>query len=269
VPGEVAKFGVNQGEFYLENANVPDLIIDVDARRAKIRSDRFGLTKPVCVIPNTLPLDAIPDPAPSGTLSKISGCTLPKDKRILLFTGLASTTTLNALQAVLSAVVDRMFLLWFAHGTKKAVAKAQYTLQSRFGEDRVHVCKAVTRSVLLSAQHEADAGLIAYSYRSVPTMNQKHAAPTKLYEYLASGLPIVSYPNPTILDLVERYKLGVCSKEDAPESLAHAIVELFRRDDFSLLREHVRSVFTKELVYEKYSTSVLDNMCKMILEYRE
>jgi len=248
------------------NANVPNMIIDVDVDRARIRAERTRLKKSVDIIPNTLPLKEMPVAAPLGTLAKISGCSIPGDKRILIFTGTASKTTLLELQAIMSAVSDNVFLLWFAHGVTQSVSRARSVLQPMFGEDRVRISNAVPRSTLLSVLHEADAGLIAYSHRAVPTLNQKFAAPTKTYEYLAAGLPIVSYGNPSILNLVKRYDIGLCAEDDDPESLAHAIDELFARQDFPLLRQRAKSVFSEELCYEKCAKDVLDRIHKLIDE---
>ena len=248
----------------LRYASAADMIIDVDSYRAECRQKLMGLRKSVPVIPNTLPLKTIPEPAPPGTLAKIAGTSLPKDRRVLLFTGLVAAVTLDEVTAIMKAVSENIFLLWFAHGSDQAIATARDNLRAILGENCFHISRALPRATLLSSLHEADAGLVAYSYRAHPMLNVKYAAPTKLYEYLAAGLPVVSYGNPSIKELVEVHDLGICAREDTPESLGHAIDELFARDDFLSLRIHVKEVFADKLCYEKCSGDVLERMCQMI-----
>ncbi|MEP5568694.1 MAG: hypothetical protein ABJN62_12715 [Halioglobus sp.] len=248
----------------IKSGNVPDMIVDVEPHRAEIRRNILKLKEPVYVIPNTLPLAGLPPRAPPGTLSKLAGCDFPRNKLILLFTGIASGATIRDLTEIMSFVSDNIFLLWFAHGSEKAIDSAQECLQASLGCERVHVSNSVSRTSLLSAQHEADAGLITYSWRHIRTQNQKYAAPTKLFEYLASGLPIASYGNPSILSLVEQFHIGYCSGEDTPESLARAINNLFDCNDYPELKDHVRKMFVKHLCYEKCSEVVLEKMFSLI-----
>lgn len=257
-------FGVRQHEYFLRHANIPEMIIDVEPNRARLRSECFGLKKTVQVIPNTLPAKSIPEPAAPGTLARIAGTLLPKDQRILVFTGVASPMMVAEMKTIMNAVSDRVFLLWFAHGSSQAINEARKALCSMPGIGRIHVAYAVSRKMLLSALHQADAGLIAYSYREGTTMNQRYAAPTKLYEYLAAGLSIVSYGNPSIKELVDKFNLGNCSKDDTPESLGESINELFDRADFASLREHVKEIFTERLCYEKSAGDVLRQICELI-----
>lgn len=260
VPGEKTKITGEALDFYLGHVNTPDMLIDVEPLRAKLRSERLGLQKPVEVIRNTLPLKSLPEFAPAGTLEKLAGRMLPKDKHILLLTGRATIAMVNEVKAIMDNVSERVFMLWFATGGDQALAKARDMLE----RDRAHVAKSVPRFDLLSARWEADAGLIAYSWRSVPTLNQEYAAPSKLFEYLATGLPVVSYGNPSVKALTDKYGIGICSSEETPEALAKAVDMLFARHDFSSLREQVKSVFENELSYEKSSKDVLERMCSLI-----
>ena len=260
LPGEKTKFSDKALDYYLRHVNTPDLVIDIEPSRAKLRTDRLGLHKPVEVVRNTLPLETLPEFAPPGTLNKLAGRKLPTDKRVLLFTGSATVVMVNELKAILDNVSDRVFLLWFAKGTPEALAKARGAL----GKDRAHVANSVPRAALLGARWEADAGLIAYSWSAVPTANQKYAAPSKLFEFLSTGLPIVSYGNPSVKSLTEKYGIGICAREETPQALGAAIDELFARGDFSSLRGHVRSVFANELSYESSSKVALERACSLI-----
>ncbi len=263
VPGEKTNISSRQCKYYLKNANIPDLIVDVDANRAKVRSERIGITGCIETLPNTLPQAEMPKRAPIGTLASLAGAPLPKGKKILLYTGVITASVLAELTSVMSVVMTDVCLLWFAQGPKLRIESANIEAEKLLGKDRMRISTSIPRANLLSAMYEADAGLIAYSWRDITTVNQMYAAPTKLFEYLASGLPVVSYGNPTIKKLVEDYNLGEVSILDAPESLGDAINQLFLREGFHTLSTHVRKVFDEDLCYEKASRAALSRLVNL------
>lgn len=250
--------------YCISHVNDADMIIDVEPHRAKLRKHYFELQKPINILPNTLPRKELPPPASPGTLAKVVGYTIPKDKYVLLFTGPVTDVTLAELMHVMKKVPDHVFLLWIGHASYNSVSNARSALQELLGADRLHICTSIPRITLLSVMHEASAGLILYSYRSYPTMNQMYAAPTKLYEYIAAGLPVVSYSNPSIKKLVDDYGLGSCAEEDVPESLGRAIEQLFARPDYALLCEHVKRVFENQLCYEECTREAMEEITRLI-----
>ncbi|RJK95498.1 glycosyltransferase [Vallicoccus soli] len=60
--------------------------------------------------------------------------------------------------------------------------------------------------------------------------NYAHSRPTKLMEYMASGVPVVTTPNPVSVELVERYRCGLVVPFDDPAG-AEAAVRRLRDDD--------------------------------------
>lgn len=263
-PDEPVAFATDRLEPYDRCAGAPDMVIDVEPHRAAIRKQRLRIPGDVFVIPNTLPKSALPPRAPPGALDRIAGVILPKDKRIVLLTGPVTGTTIGEVSAMLPATSDRVFLLWMAAGSNANIEEGRTALAATAAKDRFHICQGVPRPTLLAAIHEADVGLVVYSYRSYPTENQQFAAPGKLYEYIATGLPVVSYGNPSIRAVVEEYGLGTCAEEDTPESLGRAIDALLDRPDFASLRRHVATVFTETLCYDELSREALDRMCGLI-----
>lgn len=263
-PDEPVAFATDNLEPYDRCASAPDMVIDVEPHRAAIRKERLRIPGDVFVIPNTLPKAAMPPRAPPGALARIAGVRLPHDKRVVLFTGPLTGTTIAELKAMMPATSDRVFLLWMATGSDASIEDGRRALAETVAQDRFHICNGVPRPTLLAAIHEAHAGLVVYSYRSYPTENQQYAAPGKLYEYIAAGLPVVSYGNPSIRAVVDEYDLGSCAAEDTPESLSRAIDALLDRPDFASLRRHVETVFAEQLCYEERSRETLDRMCALI-----
>ncbi|GAA5019000.1 hypothetical protein GCM10023258_06220 [Terrabacter aeriphilus] len=58
--------------------------------------------------------------------------------------------------------------------------------------------------------------------------NYRHSMPTKVLEYMAHGLPVVTTPLPLAADLVERAGCGIVVPFDDAEATAAALVELAR-----------------------------------------
>ncbi|NDU75628.1 glycosyltransferase [Actinomadura sp. DSM 109109] len=59
--------------------------------------------------------------------------------------------------------------------------------------------------------------------------NYRHSMPTKVVEYMARGIPVVSTPNPPAVDIVEPAECGLIVPFGAPEAAAKAVLRL--RDD--------------------------------------
>ena len=56
--------------------------------------------------------------------------------------------------------------------------------------------------------------------------NYRHSSPTKVFEYLAQGIPVVATPLPMVLEVVQRHEVGIIVPFRDPKSAAVAVVEL-------------------------------------------
>ncbi len=78
--------------------------------------------------------------------------------------------------------------------------------------------------------------------------NYRHSMPTKVIEYMAHGLPVVTTPNPPAAELVTRHTCGTVVGWDDPQAAAAAVlalrddeprrIELGRRGHEAALAEH-------------------------------
>ncbi|MFF3672163.1 glycosyltransferase [Microtetraspora malaysiensis] len=59
--------------------------------------------------------------------------------------------------------------------------------------------------------------------------NYRHSMPTKIVEYMAHGIPVITTPSPRAVDLVERYRSGLVVPWQDPQAVARAV--LFLRDN--------------------------------------
>lgn len=68
--------------------------------------------------------------------------------------------------------------------------------------------------------------------------NYRHSMPTKVIEYMAHGLPVVTTPNPPAAELVTRHRCGAVVPWEDPTAAAQAVLEL--RDDESTRMDYGR-----------------------------
>ncbi len=264
LPDEPVNIPDSKLVYFQQNIRLADLVIDVDATRAELRRKHFSIDHAIPVLPNTAPKSSLPDLAQPGKLRRLAG--LPSDcqQKLLLFTGPARKKTINELMRIVQSVSPNVTLVWFVHGDEVVAQKTQAEFDSSIQAGRVKVIRSVPRVELLSFSYQADAGLIVYPFREIQTTNQKFASPSKLYEFLARGLPVVSYPNPSIQTILNKYDVGVCSKLESPESLAQAINSLFDRDDLPQYSERCEHTFNSHLCHEVAATDALVTLVKLI-----
>jgi len=56
--------------------------------------------------------------------------------------------------------------------------------------------------------------------------NYRHSMPTKIVEYMAHGIPVITTPSPRAVELVERYHSGVVVPWKDPDAVARAVLTL-------------------------------------------
>lgn len=61
--------------------------------------------------------------------------------------------------------------------------------------------------------------------------NYRHSHPTKVFEYLAQGLPVVATPLPLVVEVVERHEVGILVPFRDPEAAAAAVIDLNANDE--------------------------------------
>lgn len=91
------------------------------------------------------------------------------------------------------------------------------------------------------------------------TPNRVLAIPTKLFEFMAAGLPIVGSDLPYALDLFTRSKVGILAQPESPESFLRAIKKLV--NDRSLgfeIGKNGQRVFMEKFTWESQIPGLLE-----------
>lgn len=264
-PGEV-KSPPKGVVYYQSCADIANIVIDVEPNRAKLRKEYYNLSKLPLVIPNTLPRSEIPPFASAGTLAELAGGPLPEGVPVLLYTGAILNSigdgTFNTILRAVSMTKRSVFFLAFVYGDVLSISAVRQACLCILDSGKARICNSVPRRQLLACIHEADAGIVYYPPGK--DIGCCYCAPTKIFEYFAAGLPVVSAPNPSLVELIGD-KLGVCAKEDTPESLALAIEQCLDLFANPQRKQLIREEFNNNLCYEVAAfngLTVLDDILK-------
>ncbi len=233
-------------------AGAPDVVIDVDPFRAAIRQQAYELPRKPYVLRNTFPLAQLPPPAASGELWRLAGIAPPSAGIPVLVHagGIGSEKPLERVVDAVAALDRPVFLLAFCAASEPEIQRVRDYAARKLAPDRFCFRPPVPREALRARLWEADVGVVDYAYSSEPTSNQKHCAPTKLYEYLACGLAVLGSDNDSLRDVVEREGVGRCARGEEPRDLGRALDELLS-GDLAEMKARARRRFAETYSYER------------------
>ncbi len=123
------------------------------------------------------------------------------------------------------------------------------------GLGNITFLSAQPREKIPELYHLSDAAMVLL--RNVPLFH--HARPSKLFELMASGIPVILGAIGEVQDIVEEAHAGICIEPENPIQLSDAIVELYadptRLDEFrSGGREYVLVNSNRRTLSEQYLT---------------
>jgi glycosyltransferase involved in cell wall biosynthesis len=248
--------------FYARFAHVPDVVIDVEPNRARIRQRIFGLKNKPLVLANTLPTSALPTRSPKGNLEKLANTILPNNVPLALYIGgVGKEKPPERIIDLISLAKYPVYLLVFCNASEDHIRRLSHYAKDKLPSGNYRICPSIKRQVLLSSIWEADIGLIDYTYSVLPGSSQKYCAPTKLYEYMASGLVILGSNNDSLRNIIEKEEIGHCAENDTVSSMANAL-NLLLGDILKLKEKKTRSelIFRKKYCYELLCKSELEKL---------
>lgn len=119
------------------------------------------------------------------------------------------------------------------------------------GWDKVKTWGLVTRKVASEIKTKSFAGIVTF----LPLPNHINSQPNKIFEYMASGLPVIGSDFPMWRSLLVDNNCGICVDPNNPNSIAAAI--RFLQENPILAKEMGNN--GKRLVREKYNWSIEEN----------
>lgn len=245
---------------YEKYAQVPDMVIDVEPNRARIRKERFRLKAQPIVLFNTIPIDNLPLKAPIGTLALLADIPLTNSLPILLHMGGIGVE--KPLERVIDAIAyskSNIFFVAFCNGPINQIEELRKYAESKLVTNCYRILQAKPREILLASAWEADIGIIDYAFSVQPSSNQRFCAPTKLYEFLALGLAVLCSSNESLKNIVENERVGICSATDKIEDLGIALRNLINaQNELPAMKIRAKKVFIEKYSYDKLCYSVIN-----------
>ena len=106
---------------------------------------------------------------------------------------------------------------------------------------------------------ECDVGLAILA----PKTNYMESYPTKLFEYLICGLPIITSNFDLYRRLVEKYNVGLCIDPNSDDEISCACAEIVGKSRYSELSENITAFPFEKFVWEKEFEKFTDYLRKI------
>ncbi len=141
----------------------------------------------------------------------------------------------------------------------KIPAELLTTLQQSEGWKNVHALGYINREESLALKGEVSAGVVTF----LPLPNHVNAQPNKIFEYMASGLPVIGSNFPLWKQIIEENACGICVDPNDPNDIHRGILSILGDPD------HAREMGEngKKMVLEKYNWNA--EAAKLVQAYKQ
>ncbi|AEB09507.1 glycosyltransferase [Desulfobacca acetoxidans] len=237
-----------------------DAIIDVEKNRLRLFRKFAHLDNTPSFVVTNCPLSGLEIPT---RIPKILSQCKNQKKKILLYQGIISDGHCHA--EMVRALIDlpeEVVLVLLGHGQPDYKASLQNLAKTNGVEHRLLLLDRVSPEELFSYIAAADIGLLLYRPKS---LNSIYAAPGKLFEYLAMGVPVI-YPGKTaIREIIGPLDVGEAYREETPEDLAKSVRYLLNRlERDPHIKKRARESYLQQFNYETQFAPVMDFIAQLI-----
>jgi glycosyltransferase involved in cell wall biosynthesis len=128
--------------------------------------------------------------------------------------------------------------------------------------DNIKVINSVPSSDLMILLNQATIAIAP----NLRIRKQEIAIPTKLFEYMAASLPIVSSDLPYQKELITRHKIGLLAQPEDPDSFVEAIDKLYKDKHLAAkLGRNGRIAFEENYTWESRLPFLIDFYEKILV----
>ena len=242
--------------FYKKNADYPDMIIECLKERADYRKRLYNISKNIYVIDNTIPEKEIENALQRSNVNIDQYINFNGNEPILVYAGGCNLSRClgDVIQSA-SQFKGKLNYLFFVYGSDKDYSKVELLCKKH---DNCRLFRSVDRKTLLSIMRRCDIGIQYYDPNY--SINHYLASPSKFFEYIGSGLNVISTKNSGIDKIIEENDLGICLEPG--EGISEGIERLLKKG--LRTREYVRGIFRNKYCYEIDAKETLEELEKLI-----
>jgi len=224
-----------------------DAVLDVTPERAALLSERCGIPTPPVV--GNYP--EVRSPETTCLLRETLG--LPEDTKIALYQGLFRPDRgLAELVEAMERVPEGLLVLM---GFGAYRSELERMVQSRGLSERVRFAAAAPPTETVRHAASADVGLVTLKNTC---LNNYYAAPSKLYDYLMAGLPVIVSDFPGLRAIAEQ-GAGIAVDPESPEEIAEALNRILSDDALRrAMARRARELAETEYNWERASRVLLE-----------
>ncbi len=247
-------------KFYEKHANFPDMIIECLDERASYRKEKFSISKNIEVINNTCMCESVESYIKKEKDSKYVNDDLIRNRKVLVYAGSCEAgIDLERIIDVVSKRKDELFFLGFCYGKKESVDNLTQICANTLDFDDYRLYSSIPRDELLNVlYHYGDIGVVYYDPDK--SINYYYASPSKLFEYMAMGLNIISTNNRGINTIIESNNIGKCFENN--EKLEETLLEML---NMKLLdKKSIIELFKSKYCYEVDCVTCVENILSVI-----
>ena len=242
-------------KYFEQHPNVMDLMIECDFKREQYRINCNGVYKPSDTILNTIPLSEI---------EEIRKLNINKEEiPVVVYSG--GIHAKGEFSIIIDALkkIDLPYRIdFYCFGPKEAIADLVEECQEKLA-NKYNIITNKGREEVLRSIANADIGIVYYDPEF--SINTRYAAPTKFFEYISLGIPVVTSGNESLVRLISEYKLGAYMKTNDINGMREALFELLSDTE---LRKDVRNseinAFDNVLCYECQSKSAIKKILDLV-----
>lgn len=241
--------------FYKRHANYPDMIIECLKERALYRKKEYRISQKIYTINNTLPAKDI-DNCLLKNIDVSEYLSFSEEHPVAIYAGGCNMSRcLGDIIKYSSEFEGKLNFIFFCHGNNNDYKVVENECKKH---SNCRVFRAVDKDVLFNVMNKCDIGIQYYD----PTISVNHlyAAPSKLFEYLGTGLNIVSSNNRGIDKIIMGNNCGICF--DNNQSIYDGLKKLLKKGLTD--KNIIKKVFRNKYSYEEDVKVALNRIYELL-----
>lgn len=236
-------------EYFEKHSNDMDLMIECDFKRQEYRVKQNGVEKPSSTILNTIPFTEVND------ILKIER--KKNEKPIVVFSGgVHEPGEFSIIIDALKEINIDYELIFYCFGNKNVLDSLNNECEEKIN-GKFKLITNKSREEVLHDIRSADVGIVYYDPDY--SINTRYAAPTKFFEYVSLGIPVMSSGNESLIKIIDDYGLGEYMKSNDIDGMKNGLYKLLSS---KIYREQITKnetiAFKEHLCYEVQSKEAID-----------